>query len=168
MKKQEFEWEWDDATGNCKVISKVLPAVRVSSNGAKTFFNQVIAAYTGWVDKRNEYGKAVCFGDNSPISQEVIEDLAKFMDENKCAYRWTPGQFCIVDNTVAYHSRQPFKGRRRVFAAIGLGTKAVSDTTTQLVLTSGSKMPTVGATSDQAEQAIKNGVRHIRLLPTSW
>jgi hypothetical protein len=66
MKKQDFEWEWYD-NGNCKVISKVLPAVRVSSNGNKTFFNQIIAAYTGWVDSRNQYGKAVTFGDNSPL-----------------------------------------------------------------------------------------------------
>ena len=65
----------------------------------------MIAAYTGWVDKRNVYGKAVCYGDNSSIPQETIESLAAFMDTNKCAYRWTPGQFCIVDNTVAYHSR---------------------------------------------------------------
>jgi alpha-ketoglutarate-dependent taurine dioxygenase len=60
----------------------------------------------------------------------MIEGLAKFMDANKCAYRWSPGQFCIVDNTVAYHSRQPFSGRRRVFAAIGKGQKEVKDTTT--------------------------------------
>lgn len=105
MKKQEFEWEWDDATGNCKIISKVLPAVRVSSNGNKTFFNQIIAAYTGWVDKRNIYGKAVTYGDNTELPKDIIEDLAKFMDENKCAYQWSNGQFCIVDNTVAYHSR---------------------------------------------------------------
>ena len=129
MKKQEFEWLWYD-NGNCRVTSKVLPAVRVSSNGNKTFFNQVIAAYTGWVDSRNEYGKAVTFGDNTPLSPQMIEGLAKFMDEHKCAYQWTPGQFCIVDNTVAYHSRQPFSGRRRVFAAIGLGQKEVKDTTT--------------------------------------
>lgn len=85
MKKQEFEWEWYD-NGNCKVISKVLPAVRVSSNGNKTFFNQVIAAYTGWVDSRNEYGKAVCFGDNTPLDRNMIESLAKFMEEHRCAY----------------------------------------------------------------------------------
>jgi hypothetical protein len=105
MKKQGFEWEWDDASGNCKIISKVLPAVRVSSNGNKTFFNQIIAAYTGWVDKRNIYGKAVTYGDKTEMPKDIIEDLAKFMDDNKCAYQWSNGQFCIVDNTVAYHSR---------------------------------------------------------------
>ena len=144
MQKQGFEWEWDDATGNCKVISKVLPAVRVSSNGNKTFFNQIIAAYTGWVDKRNVYGKAVTFGDNTELPKDVIEDLAQFMDSNKCAYRWSNGQFCIVDNTVAYHSRQPFSGRRRVFACIGLDTKPMLKTQTNLVLSSGDEMPSVG------------------------
>lgn len=144
MKKQGFTWEWDDATGNCKVISKKLDAVRVSSNGNKTFFNQIIAAYTGWVDSRNEYGKAVTFGDDSALPKEIVEDLSKFMDDNKCAYKWTNGQFCIIDNTVAYHSRQPFTGRRRVFASIGNGVKPVTDTTTSLVLTSGDKMPAVG------------------------
>jgi hypothetical protein len=61
--------------GNCKVISKVLQAVRVSSNGNKVFFNQILAAYTGWVDSRNEYGKSVVFGDDSSLPKEIIEDL---------------------------------------------------------------------------------------------
>lgn len=123
MKKQGFTWVWDDATGNCKVISKSLPAVKVCSNGNKAFFNQIIAAYTGWVDKRNVYGKAVTFSDDTELPKETIEHLAKFMEENRCAYQWTNGQFLILDNTVAYHSRQPFNGRRRVFACIGLGEK---------------------------------------------
>jgi alpha-ketoglutarate-dependent taurine dioxygenase len=45
--------------------------------------------------------------------------LAEFMQKNGCAYRWTPGKFVIVDNSVTYHSRQPFVGLRRVLAAIG-------------------------------------------------
>lgn len=52
-------------------------------------------------------------------------DLEKYMKENACAYRWTPGKFVIVDNSVAYHSREPFTGRRRILAAIGKGTKPV-------------------------------------------
>lgn len=52
MKKENTTWEWL-ANDDCKIISQELPAVRVSSNGRKTFYNQIIAAYTGWVDKRN-------------------------------------------------------------------------------------------------------------------
>jgi len=36
MTKQGYTFEWID-NGNCKIISKVLPAVRISSNGNKVF-----------------------------------------------------------------------------------------------------------------------------------
>jgi len=56
------------------------------------------------------------------------------MDENKMASRWESGKFIIVDNSVAYHSREPFTGgKRRVFAAIGQGEKPVTDTQTSVV-----------------------------------
>lgn len=119
----------------------MLPAVRVSSNGCKTFFNQVIAAYTGWNDTRNVGKNAVVFGDDSPLPDDVIQDLAEYMQEHCSAYRWTPGKFVIVDNTVAYHSRQPFFGKRRIFAAIGKGTKEIHTPQTHLVLNSGDLMP---------------------------
>jgi len=50
-----------------------LPAIRVSTNGRKTFYNQVLAAYTGWVDRRNLYGQAVRFSDGSEIPAAFIE-----------------------------------------------------------------------------------------------
>ena len=56
-----------------------MPAIRLSTNGRKTFYNQVIAAYTGWVDKRNIYGEAVRFADGSEIPKEFIADLGQFM-----------------------------------------------------------------------------------------
>lgn len=143
MEKQGSSWEWLD-NGDCRIISSVLPAIRVSSNGKKTFFNQIIAAYTGWIDKRNNPKKAVVFGDDTPMPDEILTDLATYMKENECAYRWTPGRFVIVDNTVTYHSREPFKGRRIVYAAIGNGVKPVPDTQTHLALTSGDKMPMLG------------------------
>lgn len=78
------------------------------------------------------------------MPDEVLTDLAKYMKENEVAYRWTPGRFVIVDNTVAYHSREPFFGRRICYASIGNGTKPVTDTQTHLVLSSGDKMPQAG------------------------
>lgn len=106
--------------------------------------NQIIAAYTGWVDSRNELGKAVRYGDDTPIPGEVLDDLAAYMMANRCAYRWSPGRFLIIDNTVAYHSREVFSGRRIIYASIGKGEKPVTDNTTHLVLKNGDKMPSVG------------------------
>jgi hypothetical protein len=125
MTKQDYTFEWHE-NNDCCVVSKTLPAIKVSSNGNKAFFNQVIAAYTGWNDKRNVGKNAVVFGDGSALPDDVITDLAQFMADNSSAYRWVPGKFVIVDNTVAYHSRQPFSGGRRiVYAAIGKDTKEV-------------------------------------------
>ena len=104
MKASENTWEWLE-DGCCKVISPVLPAVRVGSNGNKVFYNQVIAAYTGWNDKRNVSKKAVVYGDGSPMDDVAMTALNAWMEENACAYRWTPGKFVIVDNSMAYHSR---------------------------------------------------------------
>lgn len=102
------------------------------------------------------------------MDDAVLMDLANFMNENKCSYRWTPGKFIIVDNTVAYHSRQPFKGPRICYASIGNGVKPVTDTQTHLALTSGDKMPMLGVglwqlkpenTENTVYNAIKLGYR---------
>lgn len=144
MIKQDYTFEWLE-NNDCSVVSKTLPAIKVSSNGNKAFFNQVIAAYTGWNDKRNVGKNAVVFGDGSALPDDVITDLAQFMADNSSAYRWVPGKFVIVDNTVTYHSRQPFSGGRRiVYAAIGKDTKEVESSQTHLVLNNGNKMPQVG------------------------
>jgi len=144
MEKQNSTWEWLP-NGDCRIISQTLPAVKVCTNGNYSFFNQMIAAYTGWIDKRNDPTKALMFGDDSPMDNDVMMKLAEYYDGNKCAYRWTPGKFVIIDNSVTAHSRQPFNGPRKVFAAISKwGTRPVTDKTTHLVLKSGDKMPSVG------------------------
>lgn len=56
-------------------MSQVLPAVRNGSNGCKTFYNQIIAAYTGWIDSRNNIKEAVVFADDSPLPDDIIMDL---------------------------------------------------------------------------------------------
>jgi hypothetical protein len=104
----------------------------------------VVAAFTGWNDKRNIGKNAVVFGDGSALPVDVIDDLVLFMHSNCSPYEWTPGKFVIVDNTVTYHSRWPFKGIRRIFAAIGKGTKEIQAPQTHLVLNSGDMMPQVG------------------------
>lgn len=52
--------------------------------------------------------------------------------------------FTIIDNSVAYHARQPFKGKRIVYAAIANGIKEVEFKQPALNLTSGDRMPSIG------------------------
>ncbi len=79
MKKRGFTGEWLD-NGCCRVISQVLPAVRTATNGKKVFYNQVVAAFTGWVDSRNKRGECVTYVDGSHLPEPAIASLVKFMD----------------------------------------------------------------------------------------
>ena len=81
MKNNGWSWEWFE-NGDCKTVTNVIPAVIKSSNGNKVFFNQIIAAYTGWIDKRNTPKSSVLFSDGSQIPEKMINDLVNFMNEN--------------------------------------------------------------------------------------
>lgn len=170
MKNKGWTWEWFP-NGDCKTMSKVLPASIVNSKGTKSFFNQIVAAYTGWVDKRNDPKKAVLLGNGQELPEGPMRKLIEFMEKMSCVFYWNPGQFVIVDNTMTYHARQCFSGgRRRVFASIAKGTKTVDKNMTHLALTSGDAMPCIGlgcwkipkpACADLVYEAIKLGYRCI-------
>lgn len=66
----------------------------------------MIAAYTGWIDKRNDPKKAVVFGNGQQLPESAMEELIAYMEKMQCVYRWNAGQFVIVDNSMTYHARQ--------------------------------------------------------------
>lgn len=117
----EYEWQPD---GSLTVITEPIPAVRMieqQHNHAVyqwTFHNSVIAAFLGWQDSRNDRMNAVCFGNNEAMDSHILDDIAKFMDENKVSYRWKKGDVFALNNRLVMHSRNAFTGARRVFAAM--------------------------------------------------
>lgn len=117
----EYEWQPD---GSLTVITEPIPAVRMIEQQHNhaiyqwTFHNSVIAAFLGWQDSRNDRMNAVCFGNNEPMDPKVLEDIAKFMDENKVSYQWQKGDVFALNNRLVMHSRNAFTGPRRVFAAM--------------------------------------------------
>eukprot|EP00471_Norrisiella_sphaerica_P008290 CAMPEP_0184492302 /NCGR_PEP_ID=MMETSP0113_2-20130426/22835_1 /TAXON_ID=91329 /ORGANISM="Norrisiella sphaerica, Strain BC52" /LENGTH=655 /DNA_ID=CAMNT_0026877025 /DNA_START=77 /DNA_END=2044 /DNA_ORIENTATION=+ len=145
MKKQGSSWEWMD--NDCvKTITATVPAIRKDERtGAKIFFNSVVAAFTGWIDSRNDPKKAVILGDGSLVDAEALIDVAKFMDKEKVSFAWEEGDVLLVDNWVTMHSRQPFEGPRRVMATVFRGDEAdEKHNTPSAMLTSGDSIPLVG------------------------
>ena len=96
----------------CKISTKAMPAVKTGTNGNKVFFNMIVAAYSGRFEKVNGHRKGVVFGDGTPLPDKVMLALIKFMDDHACIFKWTPGKFVIIDNSMTYHRRQAFKGAR--------------------------------------------------------
>ena len=124
----------------------------------------MLAAYSDWEDRPNNTKKGSRFGDDSRLPSSILEDLDSFMDDYCVKFRWNAGCFVIVDNTVVYHSRESFKGKRQVYASLGKGLKPVEDKNTHLVVKSGDKLPQIGVglssvIKDSCEELILNAIQ---------
>ena len=118
MRAAGTTWEWRD-NGDLRTETASLPAIRTEPRtGLKTFFNSMVAAYTGWVDARNDPTKAVVCGDGSPMNRAAILATAEAMDEECVNINWRRGDMVWIDNRLVLHARRPFEGERRVLASI--------------------------------------------------
>ena len=112
-----YAWDWlaDDAL---RATTPVLPAIRELPDGRRTFFNQLIAAFRGWADSRNDPSRAITFGDGTPIVGEQMADAIAIADELSFDLQWQAGDVALIDNFLVMHGRRPFEGRRRVLASL--------------------------------------------------
>ena len=72
LSELEYSWEWMELD-ELRVTSPTLPAVRELDNGKRSFFNQLIAAFKGWKDSRNDPSKSITYGDGSCLDPSEIE-----------------------------------------------------------------------------------------------
>ncbi len=112
-----YAWEWL-ADGCLRATTPVLPAVRTLSDGRMTFFNQLIAAYQGWKDDRNDPARSITHGDGSPLDPASVKAAAEWADELAFDLPWQAGDVALVDNFVAMHGRRTFTGTRKVLASL--------------------------------------------------
>ena len=104
--------------GSLKSTLPVLPAVHDLPTGRRTFFNQLIAAFRGWKDARNDPAKAVCFGDGAPVDREAMQAVIQLSDELAFDVFWATGDVALIDNFLAMHGRRPFTGTQKILAAM--------------------------------------------------
>jgi hypothetical protein len=122
MLEDEVEWTWLP-NGDLKTTSRKLSAVRTLTNiGGKNFevfFNQVIAAYTGWNDSRNTSEKAVVFGiSRETLPKAEMDQIVDLMNDLAVAFDWQAGDVLLIDNRIAMHSRRAFVKPRVVLASL--------------------------------------------------
>ena len=129
MQAQGVTWSWaPDGTGVLTTTTAALPAIRVDSgpgrSGVKTFFNSIVAAYTGWNDSRNKGELAVLLPaaeageEDTYCDAGVIADAVRIMEEICVAIPWQVGDVLLLDNRLAMHARRPFEGKRRILASL--------------------------------------------------
>jgi hypothetical protein len=117
LRELNYTWEWLP-DGCLRATTPPLPAVMEVSSGRKTFFNQLIAAYCGWKDSRNDPTDAIRHGDGSKLDAEAVQFAVKLADELAFDVEWQPGDAVLIDNTIVMHARRTFRGKRKVLASL--------------------------------------------------
>ena len=117
MRELRYSWQWLD-DGCLRATTPVLPAVIELTDGRKTFFNQLIAAFRGWKDSRNDPAKSIKFGDGSPMDRDAVLQVAEIAESLSFDVQWQKGDVALVDNFVAMHGRRSFVGTRKVLASL--------------------------------------------------
>jgi hypothetical protein len=112
-----YSWEWLKG-GELRATTPVLPAVRDLNDGRKSFFNQLIAAFQGWKDSRNDPSKAITFGDGTPLDRDAVNTATQLAEELAFDVPWQAGDVALVDNFVTMHGRRTFTGTRKVLASL--------------------------------------------------
>lgn len=119
MREIGTEWDWLP-NGDLRTVTAIVPGVRSDPRQqSKMFFNSIVAAYTGWIDSRNDPTKSVLYGNNELIDGEALLGVAEFMKRERSIVPWQQGDMVIIDNTCALHSRNTYEGARRVLASVG-------------------------------------------------
>lgn len=117
LRELGYYWEWRP-DGCLRATTPVLPAVRDLPGGRRSFFNQLIAAFCGWKDGRNDPSKSITFGDGSPLDADAVRAAIALADELTFDIPWRRGDVALVDNFVAMHGRRTFSGKRKVLASL--------------------------------------------------
>ncbi len=117
LQRLGYAWTWL-ADGCLRATTPVLPAVRKLPDGRTSFFNQLIAAFQGWKDERNEPSNAITFGDGTPLDPDAVSVAARLGEELSFDVRWRRADVVLVDNYVTMHGRRGFTGTRKVLASL--------------------------------------------------
>jgi hypothetical protein len=87
-------------------------------DGRKSFFNQLIAAFCGWKDTRNDPSSALRHGDGSLLDAAAVGQAVQLAEDLTYDVAWQAGDAVLIDNTVVMHARRPFQGTRKVLASL--------------------------------------------------
>ncbi len=118
----EFEWLGGDGLRTKQICQSVAKHPRT---GESIWFNQAnlfhIASLPGEVRNAllTNYGEEnlprnAYFGDGERIEPTVIEHINRVYEQTAVAFPWQKGDVLMLDNMLAAHGRNPFKGQRKI------------------------------------------------------
>jgi alpha-ketoglutarate-dependent taurine dioxygenase len=130
-REHEFDFQWKK--DGWLQISQTRPAVMAHPvSGEGVWFNQAhlydfnprllgLWRYLGaklFYCREHTKLHQIFFADHTPISRHDLYHVMDVLDEHTIAFLWQRGDFLVLDNVLTMHGRAPFKGKRRILAAM--------------------------------------------------
>jgi len=124
-----IELEWRGKSG--LQTRQLAPAVaRHVKTAEPVFFNQIQLHHSACLEPelrealltalgKNNLPRSVCFGDGSPIDEDLVEEITDLYWRSSAAFSWQAGDTLMVDNMLCAHARNPFSGPRKIVVAMG-------------------------------------------------
>lgn len=120
-----MSWTWEH-----DILTTVAhrPAV-MSTQGEQAWFAQILHWHEACIDPETREAmraglggllpRSVTFGDGSPISDDIVDELIDVCRASEYPMRWQPGDVLFVNNRRAAHGRRPYRGSRKILVALG-------------------------------------------------
>src|SRR5436305_4983816 len=116
------EWRHNDGLRTTRVAPAVAKHPRT---GELLFFNQVQLHHVATLepDVRSSlislFGeealpRSACFGDGTPIPDEVIAEILRVYWRYAVSYPWRQGDVLLLDNMLTAHARNPYATTRKI------------------------------------------------------
>lgn len=127
--QHDIEFFWKD-DGGLRVVQNRAAIARHPQTGEEVWFNQadqfhpstnppdVYEAMTELFSNPFDMPQYACFGDNSPIREDVLDSIREITAEQTIYFPWEVGDLLMVDNMLFSHGRSSFTGNRRILVAM--------------------------------------------------
>lgn len=124
----KYEWRPDGALR----LIQIRPALaQHPRSGAKVWFNQADQFHPStnppevyealmefYKDSPLDMPQYSCFGDGTPIPDDILARIRATMAQQEVAFPWEPGDLMVIDNMLTAHGRSPYTGARKVLVSM--------------------------------------------------
>jgi hypothetical protein len=69
--------------------------------------------------KEEDLPRNCCYGDGSKIEDDEMREICRVYEEVEESFAWEVGDIMLVDNILAAHARNPYRGERKLYVAMG-------------------------------------------------
>jgi alpha-ketoglutarate-dependent taurine dioxygenase len=118
----EFEWIGDD---QLRTRQRCQVSMKHPQTGEMVWFNQAHLFHISRLPSEvreallstfaeEDLPRNVYFEDGTAIEPEMVDEILKVYEQHAVSFPWHAGDVLLIDNMLAAHGRNPFKGKRRV------------------------------------------------------